>query len=134
MALSVELFPDLRHSRLWLFLQVSGMLAVGVLSLLPAPDMGGSDKLLHFIAYGGMSGGWALLLRDWGQRVLGAVVVALYGVLLEYLQGLTGYRMFDPADMLANAAGAACGLALGLEPLLRVFLRLDSALPGQGVR
>ncbi len=122
------LLPDLKHPRLWLSLQVFGMVAVGVLSLLPAPDMGGSDKLLHFIAYGGMSGGLALLMPSWNRRVLGAVLVTLYGVLLEYLQGLTGYRMFDPADMLANAAGAACGQALGLGPLVRGFRRIDSVL------
>ena len=130
MALPVvdRLLPDLKHPRLWLSLQVFGMVAVGVLSLLPAPDMGGSDKLLHFIAYGAMSGGLSLLLPSWGRRVLGAVLVALYGVLLEYLQGLTGYRMFDPADMLTNAAGAACGLVLGLGPLARGFRRIDSVL------
>jgi VanZ family protein len=112
----------------WLSLQLAGMLAVGVLSLLPAPDMGGSDKLLHFLAYGFMSGGFALILTSGSARLWAALGVALYGVLLEYLQGLTGYRMFDPADMLANAVGACCGLLLGWTPLPRILRRLDSAL------
>ena len=104
------------------------MAAVGVLSLLPAPDMGGSDKLLHFLAYAAMSGGFALLLSRWSRRLSAALLVAFYGLLLEYLQGMTGYRMFDPADMLANAVGAAAGLALGWQPLRAGFLRLDRHL------
>ncbi len=117
--------PALRLPRLWFTLQWAGVIAVGVLSLMPAPDMGGSDKLLHFIAYGAMSGGFAVLLDRWPARLAAALAVAAYGVLLEYLQGLTGYRMFDPADMLANAAGAALGLLFGWQPLLVRFRRFD---------
>ncbi len=117
---------SLKHPRLWLSLQLAAMVMVGVLSLLPAPDMGGSDKLLHVLAYAGLSGGFALLLPGWPSRIAAAVAVALYGLLLEYLQGLTGYRLFDPADMLANAAGATLGLALGWRPLVERFRRLDA--------
>jgi peptidoglycan/LPS O-acetylase OafA/YrhL len=119
------LAASLKHPRLWFSLQFAAMATVGVLSLLPAPDMGGSDKLLHFIAYAAMSGGFALLLSGWTRRLSAALAVAVYGVLLEYLQGMTGYRLFDPADMLANAAGAAAGLALGFQPLRAGFLVLD---------
>lgn len=120
--------PPLLHPRLWFTLQFAGVAAVGVLSLLPAPDMGGSDKLLHFFAYGLMSGGFALLLRRWPGRLWAALGVAAYGVLLEYLQGLTGYRMFDPADMLANGAGVLAGLILGWRPLVAGFYRLEQKL------
>ncbi len=119
---------SLKHPRLWLSLQLAAMATVGALSLLPAPDMGGSDKLLHFLAYAGLSGGFALLLPGWPSRIAAALAVTLYGVLLEYLQGLTGYRLFDPADMLANAAGATMGLALGWRPLVEWFRRIDAVL------
>ncbi len=120
--------PPLLHPRLWFTLQFAGVTAVGVLSLIPVADMGGNDKLLHFIAYGLMSGGFALLLRRWPTRLWAALGVVAYGVLLEYLQGLTGYRLFDPADMLANGVGAVAGLVLGWRPLVEGFRRQERIL------
>jgi glycopeptide antibiotics resistance protein len=38
-------------------------------------------------------------------------------VALEFLQGLTDYRTFDTADMIANATGAALGWGLAQTPL-----------------
>jgi glycopeptide antibiotics resistance protein len=51
-------------------------------------------------------------------RQLGiAIAFAAMGVALEFLQGLTDYRTFDPADMIANAIGAALGWGLAQTPL-----------------
>jgi glycopeptide antibiotics resistance protein len=46
-----------------------------------------------------------------------AVAFALMGVGIEFLQGLTDYRTFDVADMVANAVGAALGFGIAQTPL-----------------
>ena len=40
---------------------------------------------------------------------------------LEFLQGLTDYRTFEIADMIANATGAALGWGLAQTPLRNVL-------------
>lgn len=46
-----------------------------------------------------------------GARVALVTAAALFalGVGIEFLQGRTGYRNFELADMAANAVGIACG-------------------------
>ena len=90
---------------------------VAVVSLIPAPDIGGSDKLWHFITYAGLSAGFSLLVQRPGQLLLAALGLILYGVVLEYLQGLTGYRTMDSADMLANSTGVILGLPVWFTAL-----------------
>lgn len=46
----------------------------------------------------GWSGAWRVALG-----------VLLFGIMIEGLQGMTAYRMFSVADMLANGAGVALG-------------------------
>ena len=43
------------------------------------------------------------------------------GVAIEFLQGMTGYRTFEVADMIANAIGAALGFGAGSDPLGRAL-------------
>ncbi|HVQ62451.1 MAG TPA: VanZ family protein, partial [Burkholderiales bacterium] len=51
-------------------------------------------------------------------RQLGiALAFAAMGVGIEFLQGLTDYRTFDVADMIANALGAGLGWSLAQTPL-----------------
>ncbi len=47
------------------------------------------------------------------------------GVVLEFLQGLTDYRTFEIADMVANAMGAALGWGLAQTPLRNVLEWLE---------
>jgi VanZ family protein len=51
-----------------------------------------------------------------------------FGVLMEYLQGLTGYRYADPEDALANSIGVVFGLLFHFSPLRRVLLKVDAYL------
>ena len=106
-----------------------GYLALAVValaSLVPAPDMGSSDKLLHFVTYGALSAGYTLLVQKLRNLVLIALGLVCYGIVLEFLQGLTGYRMSDPQDMLANSLGVAFGLVLWWTPLPYWFQRLEN--------
>jgi VanZ family protein len=96
-------------------------LLITLLTLMPGKDLPpvglvGFDKLAHLGVFAVMVAlhlgvGTAVTLRaSWrGVRVAGAC--ALYGGLIELLQGaLTADRVADPYDAMANALG--CGLAL----------------------
>jgi len=84
-------------------------------------DSENADKVGHFLAYGalGFAAFWArfvLFSKQWTM----VVALALYGVLLEILQGLGGVRSPEVADAVANSLGAVCGFAGGML-LRRLF-------------
>lgn len=84
----------------------AAMIGVMVLSLLPIdhPDVSSNDKVNHLIAYGFLMAVGAFGFKHLWQT---AGVVVLWGVLIEFLQGMTAYRFFSVADMVANCAGVA---------------------------
>jgi VanZ family protein len=75
-----------------------------------------ADKVEHGGCYAGLG---LLMLRGWARAsrptlpaaALTLLAAAAWGLYLEYLQKLTGYRTFDWWDELANTAGAAAGVA-----------------------
>ncbi len=69
-----------------------------------------SDKLAHFGAYG-LLGVLALPARVnlLNQKWAAPALLAVYGVLLEGVQGLGGVRTPELADAVANAGGAGAG-------------------------
>ena len=97
------------------------MAAILILSLLPIehPDISPNDKLNHLIAYGGL-----MIAGYLGYRNVRWIipVVFSFGVLVELLQGLTGYRYMSFADVLANGAGIVVGVCcIGLVIGIRRF-------------
>jgi len=111
--------PSLRYRRIWILLAWGMVASVVVLSLIPVEvDLGeGRDKVAHFLAYGGLSLGFGMLFGGRGRQLRIALAFAAMGVALEFLQGLTDYRTFEIADMIANAIGAALGWGLAQTPL-----------------
>ena len=107
------------------------VLSVFVLSLIPIEvDLGrGSDKLEHFIAYAGLAFWFGMLYVRRGQRLGFVAGFVAMGVVIEFLQGMTDYRDFEVADMVADAVGAFIGLAL-LQTPLRHALRWAEQLLG----
>ena len=95
------------------------VVSVTVLSLIPVDvDLGeGRDKVAHFVAYGSMSFWFAMLFQGRARQVCIALAFAAMGVAIEFIQGLTDYRTFEVADMIANALGAALGWGLAQTPL-----------------
>jgi VanZ family protein len=91
--------------------------AVTWLSLVPSPPdaVSGPDKLAHLLAYAtlGVLAGLSFAPKLTGVSAAIAVVVGLaaYGAVVEGAQQLTG-RELDVSDMIANAAGAAVGVAI----------------------
>jgi VanZ like protein len=111
--------PAYRYRRIWLLLGWGMVAAVVVLSLIPLEiDLAHNrDKLAHLAAYGGLSFWFGMLIEGRGRELRIAAAFALLGVALEFLQGLTDYRTFEVADMIANATGAALGWGLAQTPL-----------------
>jgi VanZ family protein len=108
-----------RHRRIWLLLGWGMVFSIIVLSLIPVEaDLGeGRDKVVHFVAYGSMAFWFALLFEGRARQLGIAIAFAAMGVAIEFLQGMTDYRSFEVADMVANAVGAALGWGLAQTPL-----------------
>ncbi len=114
--------PGLRLARLWVVLGVLLLLVVVLFCLLPGqdvPDLVGSDKLKHFVAFGLVAFWFASILVRSDLLWVGIAVV-LIGGLIELLQGMMGLGR-DPEwlDLAADALGVAAGLVLALTPLGR---------------
>jgi VanZ family protein len=116
----VQLNPhSQRHRRIWLLLGWGMVFSVFVLSLIPLNvDLEeGRDKVAHFVAYGSMVFWFSLLFEGRVRQLAIAIAFATMGVSIEFLQGMTDYRTFDVADMMANGIGAAIGWGLAQTPL-----------------
>lgn len=110
----------------WLALTVIFLAAITALSLWPLdelPSLPGTDKIHHLIAYAVLALP-AALRRPQRGILIGFLFVA-YGGVIELLQPYVN-RYGDWNDLLANAAGVACGLVaarlvnfLGSRPGMR---------------
>ena len=120
--------------KLWLSIGWLLVILVCYLSLVSdPPTIGalGSDNVAHLLAYGTLML-WFLQLYPISRQPIMAVGFVAMGILLEFLQGLTGVRSFEYADMLANTGGVMLGWLLGktrfsaaLETLEKHILRLS---------
>ena len=113
----------------WLILGWLWVLIIFYLSLMPHPPepvhFWNADKLEHALAYSLLMLWFCQVYTLLRPRRLVAVLLIAMGILIEYLQGVTGYRNFDYADMISNAAGVMVGWAWARTILGRVFTYLD---------
>ncbi len=120
---------ELRLRRLWLAIGFLLVLIVIYLSVTPQPadvgDLPGGDKLGHFAAYAVMT---LWFYQIYGARrirwTIGIGFIAM-GIALEYIQLLTGYRMFEYADMGANTAGTVIAFLLAQTPISQGLIALE---------
>jgi glycopeptide antibiotics resistance protein len=84
---------------------------------------------VHASAYASLAIAWRLALTVRTRWVF--VGVFLIGALIECLQGLTPWRQFEWADMLANGSGVATGLFVWWA-LKRVAGKLSRARQARG--
>jgi VanZ family protein len=106
---------DLRARSLWLVPGWALVLCIVFLSVAPISIETGveqGDKLSHAFAYGTLMGWCANLYGRLTRRRMFAAGFVARSMALEFLQGWTGYRIFEVADMGADAAGVAAGWAL----------------------
>lgn len=86
--------------------------AIVFLSLTPRPpqiDVEYGDKLGHLLAYGLLMFWFCFLYRYRYTRLAYGLGWIAMGVALEFVQGATGTRSFEVADMIANSLGVLLG-------------------------
>lgn len=122
----------LHYQPLWLVLGVGLVLMVVYLSLAGSPPgiaaFDGADKLGHAIAYAVLMGWFGQIYRIRLQLILIAIAFAFMGVVMEYLQGMIGNRIFEYADMAANAAGVLVGWWLTVGWLRGTLHKVEACL------
>jgi VanZ family protein len=120
--------------KVWLVCGWVGIAGVFFLSLMPIPPQpftfDFSDKLEHALAY-------CLLMLWFCQLYVGKARIRLLsalvmmGICIEFLQGLTGYRYFEFADMLANSIGVLLGWGLARTAAGRMLSALEQRVEGK---
>lgn len=116
---------NFRARRLWLILGWMLILLVIYLSLAPISievPVEEGDKFGHVAAYAALMLWFANLYETLTRRSMLAIGFVALGIALEFVQGWTGYRTFEVADMAADALGVAVGWALA-PPRLPNFLQ-----------
>lgn len=103
--------------RVWI--AASALLVIFTLWMFLKPIEGGlgewlnfphSDKVLHLLAFLGLTGWFASLFETRQWRSL-AVLLLAYGILVEVAQGMMGFaRDADAKDVIADGAGIIVGL------------------------
>lgn len=123
-----EPMPPLKLVKAWYFIGAMMLFGVALVSLMPAPDIGVSDKLSHLVTYFFLAGWFSLLAVN--RVSLGWTSVGLvgYGMLIELLQGMTAYRYPEWGDVLANGAGVLAGILFYFSPLPRLLSFIDTRL------
>ncbi len=103
---------------------------VAYLSLMPNPPVPFQfhmvDKVEHGLAYAALSWWFCQLYVSPKSRLLLCVALVGYGALIEILQGMTGYRYFEYADMLADSIGVLLGWWLARTALGRAFVWIET--------
>jgi VanZ family protein len=101
------------------FLLALGAVSVGCLLpaawLPPLPN----DKLLHFLAYGGLTLLAGRVASGWGELLYWVAGLAVAGWAIELLQNLVPGRSFSWRDLGANVAGIA--VAAGVILLIQAI-------------
>lgn len=120
--------PHLKYSTLWLSLGGLLIALIWYLSLIPdPPDIGidNGDKIEHLLAYGLLMAWFAQIYIESKYRLRLMLGFILMGVLLEVLQGMTGFRTYSYADMAANSSGVFIGLLLSRGPMAQLLQQFE---------
>lgn len=102
----------LNSNALWLAIVVTiSIIVLSLVNLGAAPiNFNVSDKIQHTVAYTVLSFLWLIVFRNYKKKVIVIAACIVLGIILEYLQGQTGYRYFEVNDMLANTIGVLLGM------------------------
>lgn len=125
----------LRYFGLWRalgFILIAGIL---LLSLIPIQaDLGeNKDKIGHFLAYGSLMFWFGVLYPSARRQLVTAIAFCAMGIGVEFLQGMTSYRSFEVADMVANSVGVAIGWCVAFTPLKHALACSEKLILRSGV-
>ncbi len=95
------------------YFYISQLVFIAIICLMPVPEDTGPeipniDKIIHLSAYAWLCwiGSHAF---DSIHLIKNLISLIFYGILIEILQVLTGYRSFELLDIVANTSGAIIG-------------------------
>ncbi len=115
--------------RVWLPLGWLWVATVFYLSLTPHPpetvSFEGVDKLEHAFAYAMLMLWFCQVYVEHRTRIRLLLSLVAMGIGIEILQGMTGYRYFEYADMLANSTGVLIGWGLAQTRMGCVLMMLE---------
>ena len=110
----------LRLSKLWRTIGYLIILTIIVLCLIPNPEevtpFNASDKVQHALAYAVAMFWFGLCYRRDRLYKIGIILLIL-GIVIEVIQGQTGYREMSLYDVFANITGVVIGLMLSFSRL-----------------
>lgn len=120
------------YRKTWLAVGWLLIILIGYLSLVPSPPtplrIPHADKLEHLVAYTTLMGWLCLIYPTHRQRLSLALACISYGGIIELLQGWSGYRSAEWADLLADSLGVGLGWLFGITSLQHLLTRLDAKL------
>ena len=123
---------NLTYQKLWLSIGWLLIALIVYLSLTPHPfdpvHFNNSDKVGHLLAYGTLMAWFSQIYRHANQQIKIAMALIGLGIGMEFLQGMTHYRTFDYADMLANSLGVLIGWAVARTSLSQTLAYLDQRI------
>jgi len=121
----------LHYRTLWLGIGWAYIGFIFFVSLMPQPPMlhvTYFDKLSHFTAYAVAMAWFIQLYSNQLTRIYYALAFVCMGIGIEFLQGLSGQRMFEYADMLANSLGVICALFMVNGVSARMLWHIEQRL------
>jgi hypothetical protein len=127
---------DLRHLKLWLTVGWLQVCLVIFFSLIPSPvkvqGIIGVDKLIHLFTYTFVMLWFGLCYTPGKTYKRLGICLILMGIVLELIQGRTGYRTMSYLDMTANGLGVTSGWLLAKTRLSGALLFMESRLASSG--
>jgi len=121
----------LHYRTLWLWIGWAYIGFIFFISLMPQPpklDVSHFDKGVHFLAYAAAMAWFIQLYSHKLTRIYYALGLVCMGIGIEFLQNLSGSRMFEYADMLANSLGVISALFIVKGVLAQALWHIERHL------
>jgi VanZ family protein len=124
----------LRYKNIWLILGLAMIAFVVYETLTSSPIKPGfkvSDKILHIVGYFGMMAWFIQIFQLRKQQAVLAAAFICMGVMLEFIQGWSGVRQYEIADMLANTTGVIIAWTLAITRFSNILFAVESFIFNQ---
>jgi VanZ family protein len=125
------MFKHGRHLKFkWLWLVIGYLMIAFVVqqTLTSSPVTSGykvSDKILHTVGYFALMGWFMQIYLRHSARVVWGLFFIVMGIGLEFLQGLSGVRQYEVADMFANASGVLIAWVLSYTRFNQILMMIE---------
>ena len=123
---------NFNYGFVWLAIGWGLVLFILLVSFLPmsARSLTVYDKVNHFLSYAILMAWFTQLFPQRKSQFVYMLAFALMGIAVEFIQGLTAYRSFELADMLANSLGLLAGWAFSAAIMVGWLVKLDHRIGG----